>query len=84
MTTIEVLTVPDCPNAPAAIALLRACLDRVCLDIPIRQRVGDYPSPTILIDGADVMDPPATSTPACRLDLPTAQRIMASLVRIRA
>ncbi|WP_147128759.1 hypothetical protein [Nocardia ninae] len=48
MTTIEVLTVPNCPNAPTTIGLLRTCLDRLDLNIPIQQRIGEYPSPTIL------------------------------------
>ncbi|WP_370012724.1 alkylmercury lyase [Nocardia cyriacigeorgica] len=79
MTTIEVLTVPDCPNAPAALDLLRSCLDRLGLTIPIQQRTGDYPSPTILINGADIMGAPEHSTPACRLDLPTEDHIMTAL-----
>jgi hypothetical protein len=79
MTTIEVLTVPDCPNAPATIEMLRRCLDQLGLDIPIHQHIGNYPSPTVLIDGVDIMGSPATTTAACRLDLPTEQRILSTL-----
>ncbi|MEV4126789.1 alkylmercury lyase [Nocardia sp. NPDC049707] len=79
MTTIEVLTVPGCPNAPATLDLLRTCLDRLSLTIPIQQRIGDYPSPTVLINGIDIMGTPTGSAPACRLDLPTEDRIMKAL-----
>ena len=51
------------------------------VDVPIIERVGSYASPTVLIDGIDVMRPDE-GTPegdACRLDLPTAQRILDSL-----
>ncbi|WP_043736807.1 MULTISPECIES: hypothetical protein [Nocardia] len=83
MTTIEVLTVPNCPNAPATIELLRTCLHRLHLNIPIQQRIGEYPSPTILIDGVDLMGTPPSATPTCRLDLPTKEQIMTALCRRR-
>ncbi|SLJ75595.1 hypothetical protein [Mycobacteroides abscessus] len=79
MTTIELLTVPDCPNAPDALDLLRTCLDRLGMSIPIHQRTGDYPSPTILINGVDIMGTTAADEPSCRLDLPTEDHIMTAL-----
>lgn len=78
---VELLLAPDCPNAATARAVLTECLDRLGLAIPVRERVGDYPSPTILIDGVDVMTD-AQGTPAmqaCRLDVPTAARVLAAL-----
>ena len=44
-------------------------------------RVGRDPSPTVLVDGVDVMRPESgvRSGDACRLDLPTAQRILDAL-----
>jgi hypothetical protein len=78
---IELLLAADCPHAATARAVLAECLDRLGFDIPVRERVGDYPSPTVLVDGVDVM----TGTPgtqhlqACRLDLPTASRVLAAL-----
>ena len=78
---VELLLSPRCPNAAAARSLLAECLRRSGLDVEVRERVGDHPSPTILIDGVDVMTarsgaPPG---PACRLDLPTAERVLAAL-----
>ncbi len=70
-----------CPNAPAARAVLAECLHRLGLTILVRERVGDYPSPTILADGVDVMTDRNGVPPmrACRLDVPTASRVLAAL-----
>ncbi len=67
-----------CPNAPAARAVLAECLHRLGLTILVRERVGDYPSPTILADGVDVMTDRNGVPPmrACRLDVPTASRVL--------
>jgi hypothetical protein len=78
---VELLLAPDCPNAAAARALLAACLDRLGFDLPVSERVGAYPSPTILVDGVDVMTgaPGVPPVQACRLDLPTQARVLAAL-----
>lgn len=80
---VELLIAPDCPNAPAARALLAACLHRLGLDVRVWERVGEFSSPTILVDGVDVMTggnggPPMS---ACRLDVPTEARVLAALQR---
>jgi hypothetical protein len=78
---VELLSAADCPNAPAARTLLAECLAALGLAMPVREQVGDFASPTILVDGVDVMTgsvgPP--SMRACRLDLPTATRLQAAL-----
>lgn len=67
---VELLMVPDCPNAGAAAVLLRRALNDVGLaSVPIRTRVvssvgeatqrGFAGSPTILIDGQDPFADPA-------------------------
>jgi hypothetical protein len=78
---IELLVSPSCPNAAAARAVLAECLDRLSLSIPVRERVGEYPSPTILVDGIDVMTGArgAPRLQACRLDVPTTARVLAAL-----
>lgn len=44
------------------------------------ERVGEYPSPSVLVDGADVMTPGTELTAdACRLDLPTRSCVLAAL-----
>jgi hypothetical protein len=78
---VELLVAPQCPNAAVARSVLAECLHRLGLDMPVRERVGDYPSPTILVDGVDVMTARrhAPSRPACRLDVPTAARVLLAL-----
>ena len=80
---IELLLAPDCPNAAAARAVLSRCLRAVGLDVVIKERVGAYASPTVLIDGVDVMTGVAgpVMVQACRLDVPTDERVLAALRR---
>jgi len=76
---IELLTAPHCPHAAPARQVIADCLSTLgLLDVPIIDRVGRYPSPTVLVNGVDVMRPEATAPvgDACRLDLPTARRIL--------
>ncbi|ORV61088.1 hypothetical protein [Mycobacterium gastri] len=78
---IELLTSPGCPNAAAARATITECLTSLGIDVPIIDRVGSYPSPTVLVDGVDVMRPEAGPPigNACRLDLPTPSRVFDAL-----
>ena len=78
---IEVLSAPGCPHAGAAKKLVTDCLAALGIDAPITERVGRYPSPTVLIDGVDVMRPGAGAAigDACRLDLPTRSRVLDAL-----
>jgi len=84
--TIELLLAPDCPNASAARAVLTAGLARLGLVVRVRERVGDFPSPTILVDGIDVVtgERIGPAGPTCRLDLPTAAHVMAALEGVRS
>jgi hypothetical protein len=78
---IELLTSPGCPNATAAKATITHCLTALGIDVPIVERIGRYPSPTVLVDDVDVMRPEggAPMGEACRLDQPTTQRILDAL-----
>lgn len=40
---------------------------------------GDYPSPSVLVNGRDVMGDPATTERACRCDLPTEKCVLTAL-----
>ncbi len=82
MIRIELLTSPGCPNADPARALVADCLSSLGLDFEIVERVGSYASPTILIDGVDVMGrrSDSLSGDACRLDLPTRERVLEALL----
>jgi len=78
---IELLTSPGCANAGAARKIVEDCLTTLGIDTPIIDFVGRYPSPTVLVDGVDVMRPEAGAPigDACRLDLPTPPRIFDAL-----
>jgi hypothetical protein len=80
---VELLTAPGCPNAAAARTTIADCLSILGIDEPIIDRVGRYPSPTVLVDGVDVMRPESGTWTgdACRLDLPTPQRVLDALHR---
>jgi hypothetical protein len=54
VVTVELLLTPECPNAATARTVLADCLATVGLDITVVERVGDYPSPTVLVNGVDV------------------------------
>jgi hypothetical protein len=82
---IEILTSTGCPNATAVRTVVADCLTALGNDVPIIERVGRYASPTVLVDGVDVMRPDdgMPDADACRLDLPTAQRILDYLGNLR-
>lgn len=75
----EILSVPDCPNASGVRELLWDCLERLGMRVEVVERVGDFPSPTILVNEVDVMGARAVHGGSCRLDLPTEDRILAAL-----
>jgi hypothetical protein len=78
---VELLLVPQCPYTEDARAMLARCLAEVGLAVPVVERVGEYPSPTVLVNGVDVMTGAAgiPTTGACRLDRPTAKNVLAVL-----
>ncbi len=76
---IELLHVPGCPHVDAAQALLTECLTELRLEVSVEDKEGAYPSPTILVDGVDIMDAPASMAAACRLDVPTKSRLLVAL-----
>lgn len=58
---------------------LHAALADLGLPVVVTEVVGEYPSPTILINDVDVMGGTGDGPAACRLDLPTVDRIRAAL-----
>ena len=80
---IELLTSPGCPHGAAAREAVTDCLAALGIDASIIERVGRYASPTVLVDGVDVMRPEdgVFRGDACRLDLPTPQRILDALYK---
>jgi hypothetical protein len=78
--TVELWHVPDCPLIDQLRVTLRECLAHNGIDVPVEERQGRYPSPTLVINGIDVA---TGTTPAdtvcCRLDLPTHDQIHTAL-----
>lgn len=84
MILVELLHIPHCPNTAAARRLLAGCLAELGLTAGIEDREGPFPSPTIQVNGEDVMGIPLSAEASCRLDLPTRERILAGLRRATA
>lgn len=76
---VQLLRVPDCPNVDGARELLKECLSEIGAPAVFEELEGDFPSPTILVDGVDVMGAPATAGASCRLDVPTRERVLEAL-----
>jgi hypothetical protein len=80
---VELLYLPSCPHVDEARRLLLDCLDNLGLSsVHFEEKEGDFPSPSIVVDGVDVMGAPADATASCRLDLPTRERVVRALRRI--
>lgn len=75
---VELLLAPDCPHADAARLVVSRSTNQLGLKVSVAERVGDYPSPTVLVNGRDVMTGSVgvQSIQACRLDVPTISRML--------
>ncbi|GAB2469183.1 hypothetical protein GCM10027063_07000 [Promicromonospora xylanilytica] len=81
---VEVLQVPDCPLVGGLLDLVRDAEADAGVRVAVKVLVGDYPSPTLVVDGLDVATGETVPvTPCCRLDLPTRRQIVDALVRAR-
>jgi hypothetical protein len=79
---VQLLSIPGCALVERARSALRCALTCAGITAAVEELVGAHPSPTVLIDGLDVVTgAPATSGACCRLDLPTAAQIAAALER---
>jgi hypothetical protein len=76
---VELRAVPDCPNLDATRDLLRGCLVEAGLPVTVVERIGEYPSPSVLVDGRDVTGGDPDGPAACVLVPPTADQIRAAL-----
>lgn len=78
---IQLLSVRDCPLTAKTRSTLNDCLEKIDADIAVEELVGDYHSPTLLVNGFDVTgEPPAAAgQTACRLDLPNEEQILAAI-----
>ncbi|AFM17872.1 hypothetical protein Mycch_3122 [Mycolicibacterium chubuense NBB4] len=78
---IDLLRHPGCAHAEQVRRLVDECLSAAGCDALVVDTVGDYPSPTVLVDGKDVVTGgEAQRGRACRLDLPTRERLLEVLI----
>ena len=80
-TRVQLLSVPDCPLVRPVRKVLEKCLAQIPVDTTFEELVGDYSSPTLLVNGFDVTGCPRAqdSVMSCRLDIPTEEQILAAL-----
>lgn len=78
---IQVLHVPQCAHLDRVRAEIHRALTATGVSARIEEAVGDYPSPTVLVNGVDVTGRHAASTAACRLDLPNGEQLRAALTK---
>jgi hypothetical protein len=76
---IRILHVPDCPLVSPLRADVESALASVGARAVIEEIEGSYPSPTLLIGGIDVTGRALGSDPACRLDVPARDQIVAAI-----
>ncbi|HEX4225702.1 MAG TPA: alkylmercury lyase [Pseudonocardiaceae bacterium] len=77
---VELLHVPDCPLVDRVRDMLRACLPMIPRLVQVTERGGNYPSPTLLVGGIDVVTgAPPQHVACCRFDLPTRDQILTAL-----
>lgn len=83
--TVQILHVADCPLVEELRDLLRSAAARAGVSTVVEEVEGPCLSPTLLVGGVEVSDGavarPSRDAPACRLDLPTEDQIVAALVR---
>jgi hypothetical protein len=76
----RILQIPDCPLVDQLQALVHECLTALGDPGTVETTVGDYPSPTLVIDGLDVAaGRQIDDRVCCRLDLPSPQQILNAL-----
>lgn len=82
---VQLLSVPDCPLVAKVRSTLNDCLAKMHAEATAEELVGDYNSPTVLINGFDVTGQPvaAQRQASCRLDLPNEEQILAAILGLQ-
>jgi hypothetical protein len=61
-TRVQVLHVADCPLLEQLQRRVHTSIARAGLDVPVETIEGPYPSPTLLVNGAEVTGQPTSAT----------------------
>ena len=75
---IQLLTVPNCPLDTKMRENLDSALEKIQVTVMVEELVGEYSSPTLLINGVDATGRPLPTEAhaSCRLDLPSEAQIL--------
>lgn len=80
---VTVLSTPGCPNVAAVHADLATVLAELGLGVLVEDRIGAYPSPTVLVDERDVVTgryvEEGGAVAACRLARPSLDQLRSAL-----
>ena len=81
---VTVLSTPGCPNLARVQADLAAALAELGLVVQVEEKVGDYASPTVLVDDRDVVTGEyvgagGMAVAGCRLERPSLAQLRAAL-----
>lgn len=79
---IRILSLDGCPNVDRARDVVRRSLALIGLSESVRveESVGEFPSPTVLVDGRDVTGRDLVAHSSCRLDVPREAQVIAALM----
>jgi hypothetical protein len=81
---LQILQVADCPLVGRLVEDVQACVTEWGVSERVEVVVGDYPSPTLVIDGLDVSTGrPVQGGPCCRIDLPSREQIRDAVQSLR-
>ncbi len=83
VVNIQILHVPGCPLVDPVRETVHRVLAKLKIQAEVEELVGEYPSPTLLIDGRDITGRTHKDYSACRLDLPTEEQVLVALRRYR-
>lgn len=80
---IQILSVEGCPNVDRAREAVRRglALSGLAGSVPVEEIVGEFASPTVLVDGRDVTGHSLGPGSSCRLDVATEDQVAAALAQ---
>jgi hypothetical protein len=81
---LQIFQVPDCPLVDRLVDQVTRCFADCGADDRLDIVVGNYPSPTLVLDGMGASaGRPVESGSCCRLDLPSSDQIRAAVLSLR-
>ena len=76
---VSIFHVPVCPHVDILRSYVEVALEQAGAPAVIELVEGPYASPTVLIDGLAIDGYPLTTTPACRIVLPSQDEVLAAI-----